>query len=145
MHESLWVIHWYHEDWLFVQNNNRYTIDVVFDGIRINNSNYINNAKNTIVSSIEKNIKENSIWCRILNDTKQNILMVCVCLRTKTKRNNSMVMTTWSWLLFCKFGIHVCIWFFFLTRINDSRQLAYQQHLVDVDATRICLEFLSLF
>ena len=54
----------------------------------------ITNAKNTIVSIINKSIKEKSLLCRALNDTEQTILFVCVCSRTKMKENNSMVMTT---------------------------------------------------
>ena len=79
---------------MFVQNNNRYTIHAVFSGISINNSNYITNDKNTIVSSIEKYIKENSSWCRTLNDTKQTIFLVYICFRTKSIEKKSMIMTT---------------------------------------------------
>ena len=56
-----------------------------------------------------------------------------------------MVMTTWSRLLFCTFIVPICIWFLFLTRINNTHQLTNQQHSIDVDSTRICIEFLSTF
>ena len=129
MHENLWVIHWQHEYWLSFWNNNRNTIHIVFNGTRIYNRNQRTNAKNTIVYSIDKSITENSIWCRILNDTKQTICLVCVCFRTKMKENkNSMVMTTWSQLHFWTFVERACIWFLFLHRSNDSHQLTDQHH-----------------
>ena len=79
---------------MFVQNNNRETIHLVLNGIRINNSNKRTDPKKTIVSSIEKYSTEYSILCRTLNETKQMISLVCVCFRTKTKEKNVMVMTT---------------------------------------------------
>ena len=101
--------------------------------------------KNNILSSIDKSIKENRVLCITLNDTKNMICLVCFCFRKKTKVNNLVVMTTWIRLLFCTFVVRLCIWFFFLPVINYLHQLTNQHHSIDVDSTRIYVEFLSAF
>ena len=45
----------------------------------------------------------------------------------------------------CTSVVRVCIWFFFVPGSKDPHQLTVQQYLIGVDATRIYLEFFSVF